>query len=94
MRACSEARRSRNWDCTESGSCTSVSTSVSTLAARRPRALETYSAHPRCVPTAVNPSSWCAIRAYPHLKRSKSSADVPPVRPQRADPCKCDTTSR
>ena len=63
MRACSEARRSRNWDCTESGSCTSVFTSVSIVSARRPRALETYSADPRGVPTAVKPSSWCAIRS-------------------------------
>ena len=63
MRACSEARRSRNWDCTESGSCTRVSTRVSTVAARRPRELETYSADPRGVPTAVKPSSWCVIRS-------------------------------
>ena len=43
---CSEARRSRIWDClTESDSFTNVSTSVSTVAARRPRALETYSAN-------------------------------------------------
>ena len=34
--------RSRSWDCTESGTCTSVSTSVSTVAANCPRASEMY----------------------------------------------------
>ena len=36
MHSRSEARKRRNWDFTESGSCASVSTSVSAGAARRP----------------------------------------------------------
>ena len=45
MRACSEARRSRNIECTESETCNNVYTSVvvSTVPARCTRALETYS---------------------------------------------------
>ena len=39
MRICSETRKSRTWDCTESGSCISVSTSVSTAQTSTPRAL-------------------------------------------------------
>ena len=53
MRVCREARRSRKWNCAESGSCTSVSTSVFTLTARHLRALEMYSADMLCVVSSV-----------------------------------------
>ena len=40
-----------------------MSASVSTVAVHHTRALEMYSVDPRGVPTAVKPSSWCALRS-------------------------------